>query len=76
VCSDFEDRQCLELRLRGATFLDIGKQIGISAQRAEKSYKRAHRRIPQAEALACRKEQRERLDRLRVRAWIASARSQ
>jgi DNA-binding CsgD family transcriptional regulator len=63
------ERQCLELRLRGATFVDIGKQIGISAQGAEKSYKRALRRIPQTEALACRKEQRERLDRLRVRAW-------
>jgi hypothetical protein len=55
--------------LRGATFEDIGKQLGISAQGAEKCYKRGLRRISENEALACRKEQLERLNRLRVSAW-------
>lgn len=59
----------LELRLRGAHFEDIGRQIGISHQAAQKMYWKALRRIPEKDAKAARKEQLERLDRLRVKAF-------
>jgi hypothetical protein len=52
-----------------ATYVDIAKQLQMSVQGVFKAYMRALRRIPEKEALACRKEALERLDRLRVRVW-------
>jgi DNA-binding CsgD family transcriptional regulator len=63
------ERQISELRLRSATYLDIAQQLQMSVQGVLKAYMRALRRIPEKEALACRKEALERLDRLRVRVW-------
>lgn len=63
------ERNVLALRLQGATFEQIGTQLRISTQGAEKSYKRALRRIPEKEAILARKEALTRLDSLRVLAW-------
>jgi hypothetical protein len=62
-------RRVLELRLKGAQFEDIGRQLGISTQAAFKHYKRELRRIPEPVAAEVRKAMLERMDRLLLEAF-------
>jgi DNA-binding CsgD family transcriptional regulator len=63
------EQRALQLKLRGCTFEEIGRALGISTVGASKAYHRAFRRIPATEAKRAREEQKLRLDELRKKVW-------
>ena len=64
------ERRCLELRLAGATFEDIARQLNMRAMmNAYQLYRRALKRIPQRAAHEARVAILERLNRMRLNVW-------
>src|SRR5690242_11502276 len=64
------ERQCLELRLAGATYEDIARQLALpNYMLAYRAYLRAIRNIPAPAAHRARTEMLERLNRLRLHVW-------
>ena len=62
-------RQIFELRLRGATFDDIARMLGMHAQAVIKSYHRELHAIPKEARDRLQKEQKQRIDRQRAKLW-------
>jgi hypothetical protein len=64
------ERQCLELRLAGATYEDIARQLALpNYMLAYRAYLRAIRNIPAPAAHRACTEMLERLNRLRLHVW-------
>jgi DNA-directed RNA polymerase specialized sigma subunit len=64
------ERQCVQLFIRGLSWLEIGRQLGISDVGARKAFDRAVKRIPPKDAELLRKLQSDRLCRLSTSAIL------
>lgn len=62
-------RQCLELRVAGATLEEIGRAVDLHKSNVSRRIKAALADIPAAEAEALRSMENERLDRMQKAIW-------
>ena len=62
-------RQCLELRVAGATLEEIGRAVDLHKSNVSRRIKAALADIPAAEAEALRTMENERLDRMQKAIW-------
>jgi hypothetical protein len=60
VAAHERERQAVQLFIRGLSWLEIGRQLGMSDRGAQKAFERAVKRIPPKDAELLRKLQSER----------------